>query len=77
MVYLSHSFISAHSCRPSVWSCSLRGAVLEILRMRTSESVKQQQPVNMAGVGFRRWAQALSKAKGSGISALLSGCRAG
>ncbi|XP_029383726.1 NADH dehydrogenase [ubiquinone] 1 beta subcomplex subunit 8, mitochondrial [Echeneis naucrates] len=30
----------------------------------------------MAGVGFRRWAQALSKGRGSGISALLSGCRA-
>ncbi|XP_076616132.1 NADH dehydrogenase [ubiquinone] 1 beta subcomplex subunit 8, mitochondrial [Chaetodon auriga] len=30
----------------------------------------------MAGVGFRRWAQAVSKGKGSGISALLSGSRA-
>ncbi|XP_047465145.1 NADH dehydrogenase [ubiquinone] 1 beta subcomplex subunit 8, mitochondrial [Mugil cephalus] len=30
----------------------------------------------MAGVGFRRWAQALSKGKGSGITALLSGSRA-
>ncbi|KAM9336270.1 NADH dehydrogenase [ubiquinone] 1 beta subcomplex subunit 8, mitochondrial [Symphorus nematophorus] len=30
----------------------------------------------MAGVGFRRWAQALSKGKGSGISALLSQYRA-
>ncbi|XP_073345223.1 NADH dehydrogenase [ubiquinone] 1 beta subcomplex subunit 8, mitochondrial [Pagrus major] len=44
--------------------------------MRTSPSVRQQRPVNMAGVGFRRWAQALSKGKGSGISALLSGFRA-
>ncbi|XP_035517072.1 NADH dehydrogenase [ubiquinone] 1 beta subcomplex subunit 8, mitochondrial [Morone saxatilis] len=44
--------------------------------MRTSQSVRQQQPVNMAGVGFRRWAKVLSKGKGSGISALLSGCRA-
>ncbi|XP_029312308.1 NADH dehydrogenase [ubiquinone] 1 beta subcomplex subunit 8, mitochondrial [Cottoperca gobio] len=30
----------------------------------------------MAGVGFRRWAQALSQGKGSGISALVSGYRA-
>ncbi|XP_034050409.1 NADH dehydrogenase [ubiquinone] 1 beta subcomplex subunit 8, mitochondrial [Thalassophryne amazonica] len=30
----------------------------------------------MAGVGFRRWAQALSKYKRPGISSLLSGCRA-
>ncbi|XP_008287044.1 NADH dehydrogenase [ubiquinone] 1 beta subcomplex subunit 8, mitochondrial [Stegastes partitus] len=30
----------------------------------------------MAVVGFRRWAQALSKGKGSGISALISGSRA-
>ncbi|XP_071318619.1 NADH dehydrogenase [ubiquinone] 1 beta subcomplex subunit 8, mitochondrial [Trachinotus anak] len=44
--------------------------------MRVSSSDRQQQPVNMAGVGFRRWAQALAKGKGSGISALLSGCRA-
>ncbi|KAM9837797.1 NADH dehydrogenase [ubiquinone] 1 beta subcomplex subunit 8, mitochondrial [Aulostomus maculatus] len=30
----------------------------------------------MAGVGFQRWAQALSKSKGSRIPALLPGCRA-
>ncbi|KAL3051603.1 hypothetical protein OYC64_001776 [Pagothenia borchgrevinki] len=30
----------------------------------------------MAGVGFRRWAQALSRGKGSGLSALLPGYRA-
>uniref|UniRef100_A0A3Q3LSE0 NADH dehydrogenase [ubiquinone] 1 beta subcomplex subunit 8, mitochondrial n=1 Tax=Labrus bergylta TaxID=56723 RepID=A0A3Q3LSE0_9LABR len=44
--------------------------------MRTSQSVRQQQPVNMAGVGFLRWAQALPKRKGSGIAGLLSGARA-
>lgn len=58
-----------------IWSLSR--PILLTLRMRTSSYVRQQQPVNMAGVGFRRWAQALSKGKGSGISALLSGCRAG
>ncbi|KAM4623851.1 NADH dehydrogenase [ubiquinone] 1 beta subcomplex subunit 8, mitochondrial [Polymixia lowei] len=30
----------------------------------------------MAGVGFQRWARALSKGKGPGIPALLPGCRA-
>ncbi|XP_028285934.1 NADH dehydrogenase [ubiquinone] 1 beta subcomplex subunit 8, mitochondrial [Parambassis ranga] len=44
--------------------------------MRTCQSARQQKPVNMAGVGFRRWAQALSKGKGSGIPALLSRSRA-
>lgn len=31
----------------------------------------------MAGVGIRRWAQALAKGRRSGVSALLAGCRAG
>ncbi|XP_056286172.1 NADH dehydrogenase [ubiquinone] 1 beta subcomplex subunit 8, mitochondrial [Pseudoliparis swirei] len=44
--------------------------------MRTSQSVGQQQAVNMAGIGFRRWAQAVAKGKGPGISAILSGSRA-
>ena len=56
---------------------SLRGPVLPTMRMRAFYSVRQQQPVNMAGVGFRQWAQALRKGKGPGISAFLSGCRAG
>ncbi|KAF7204235.1 NADH dehydrogenase [ubiquinone] 1 beta subcomplex subunit 8, mitochondrial [Nothobranchius furzeri] len=30
----------------------------------------------MAGVGFRMWAKALAKGRSSGLSALLSGCRA-
>ncbi|XP_033840286.2 NADH dehydrogenase [ubiquinone] 1 beta subcomplex subunit 8, mitochondrial [Periophthalmus magnuspinnatus] len=30
----------------------------------------------MAAVGFRKWAQAITKTKGSGLSAVLSGCRA-
>ncbi|XP_061910821.1 LOW QUALITY PROTEIN: NADH dehydrogenase [ubiquinone] 1 beta subcomplex subunit 8, mitochondrial [Entelurus aequoreus] len=41
--------------------------------MRTSPPLTA---VSMAIVGFRRWAQALSKGQGSGISALLSGSRA-
>ncbi|XP_027885212.1 NADH dehydrogenase [ubiquinone] 1 beta subcomplex subunit 8, mitochondrial [Xiphophorus couchianus] len=44
--------------------------------MRTSHSVRQQQPVNMAGVGFQRLVKALAKSKGSGLSVLVSGCRA-
>ncbi|CAJ1080282.1 NADH dehydrogenase 1 beta subcomplex subunit 8%2C mitochondrial [Astatotilapia calliptera] [Xyrichtys novacula] len=44
--------------------------------MRASQSVREQQPVNMAGVGFRRWAQLLSERKGSGIPALFPGARA-
>uniref|UniRef100_UPI0037E89C73 NADH dehydrogenase [ubiquinone] 1 beta subcomplex subunit 8, mitochondrial n=1 Tax=Semicossyphus pulcher TaxID=241346 RepID=UPI0037E89C73 len=44
--------------------------------MRTYQTVSQQQPVNMACVGFRRLAQALSKGKCSGIPGLLSGARA-
>ncbi|XP_056153481.1 NADH dehydrogenase [ubiquinone] 1 beta subcomplex subunit 8, mitochondrial [Lampris incognitus] len=44
--------------------------------MRTLLSLNQKRLLNMAGVGFQRWARFLSKGKYSNISALLSGCRA-
>jgi len=57
----------------------LRKAAIRQIGVQSAGNPQEEEaepPGNMAAVGFRKWAQALCKGKGPGISGLLSATRA-